>query len=77
MQYEVLTGAPEDEGISFLVLAPDYYGDELVWHQVSWFEGNLYPDAKSYVIDRSDQICLDSISAWVALPCINKVKETQ
>ena len=68
MQHKILEGMPEDEGVSFLVLAPDYYGEETVWHQVSWFEGSLYPDAKAYAIDYSDRIRLDGISAWVALP---------
>ena len=70
-----LDNMPQKEGESFLVYAQNYEKDGMVWHQVSWFEGNLYPDAMSYNINYTDKIDLDTVTAWVALPKIELEKE--
>lgn len=69
---------PKEEGKSFLVLAPTVRGwGEVVWHQVSWFEGNLYPDALGGNVDYTDRIVLDAIIDYAELPKENKQMKTQ
>lgn len=69
---------PKEEGKSFLVLAPTVRGwGEVAWHQVSWFEGNLYPDALGSNVDYTDRIVLDTIIDYAELPKENKQMKTQ
>lgn len=69
---------PKEEGKSFLVLAPIVRGwGEVAWHQVSWFEGNLYPDALGSNVDYTDRIVLDTIIDYAELPKENKQMKTQ
>jgi hypothetical protein len=69
MQEETFELPPKDqEDKPFLVLAPIPHGDGLVWQQVTWFEGNLYPDSLGYNIDRGDVIDVKQIQRWVELP---------
>lgn len=70
---------PKEEGKSFLVLAPDfdYPSVSLVWQQVSWFEGNLYPDVKGYNLNYTDSIDLEKVFDYAELPKENKQMKTQ
>lgn len=69
---------PKEEGKSFLVLAHTLRGwGEEAWHQVSWFEGNLYSDALGSNVDYTDRIVLDTIIDYAELPKENKQMKTQ
>lgn len=69
---------PKEEGENFLVLAPTVRGwGEVAWHQVSWFEGNLYPDALGSNVDYTDRIVLDTIIDYAELPKENNQMKTQ
>lgn len=65
---EPLKGMPRKDGISFLVLAPDCKRRDFIWQQVSWFEGKLYPDAMSYILNYKGSIDENDIRKWQTLP---------
>lgn len=60
-------GMPMDEGVSFLVL---WENDDnaMVAVQVSWFQGDLYPDSLGSEADYDDRINLAHITHWQPLP---------
>lgn len=58
----------DQEWQPFLVLAPIPNGDTNVWQQVSWFQGDLYPDHLGYNVDIDDAIDIERILRWVELP---------
>ncbi|CAB4167967.1 hypothetical protein UFOVP860_72 [uncultured Caudovirales phage] len=60
-----IASAPEEEGISFLVLRPTHDGPPII-EQVSRFEGRLYPDALEGAIDWGDGI--ETATRWRPLP---------
>lgn len=76
MSFDISVLPKEKEGKGFLVLAPTARGrGEVVWHQDSWFEGKLYPDALGG-LDRTDYI-VGTIIDYAELPKENKQMKTQ
>lgn len=64
-EWQTIETIPTDESKSFLVL---WENDMNAWIvlQVSWFEGNLYPDHMGGMIDHDDVV--EGYSHWMNCP---------